>query len=306
MANTETSRNHLKRCSFWVFRVPAVSGPLVAALLVAACGEAHSPAVEELVVPAPVSAGGEVALGVPKAIEPPPGEQPILSPLTPQRAPAPEAETPTAVEPRPPPQRVAPTEVAPQEQDPVEVVAGGEGEPPPEGLAKEILDTYTAFWDSYWAAAVHPVNPDHPGIARYSTEPLRSRTLGVLLGRVANGVALRLPEDHGAGRVVVIKGWDATSAEVLDCFVDTAVLYETSTGRIRNDEQATVVHLALLRREGARWRVAEIFEQAIHTERTGGCIVTAPTDPSGQTDPLTPSQVGPPDADAAHEPLLPS
>ena len=121
------------------------------------------------------------------------------------------------------------------------------------------------------------MNPEHPGIGRHSVEPLRSRTVGVLRGRAAEGVALRLPGDHGAGRVVHIEGWDLNSAEVLDCFVDTAVLYEVSTGRVRNDERATVVHLALMRRERGTWNVAEIFEQAIHTGRTDGCILQTNT-----------------------------
>ena len=59
--------------------------------------------------------------------------------------------------------------------------------------------------------------------------------------------------------------------------MDTAVLYEVSTGRVRNDEQATVVHLALMRRERGAWRVVEIFEQAIHMGRTNGCIMQANT-----------------------------
>jgi hypothetical protein len=140
-------------------------------------------------------------------------------------------------------------------------------------LAAAILGAYTSFWDSYWQAAGHPVNPEHPGIGRYSTEPLRSRAAGVLLRRATDGIALRRPPDHGAGRIVHIEGWDSDGAELLDCFVDTAVLYEVSTGLVRNDEQATVVHLALMRRVGDSWRVAEIFEQEFHKGRTDGCVI---------------------------------
>ncbi len=173
---------------------------------------------------------------------------------------------------------------------PVPLVSTRRGEDPPADLATAILDAYTAFWDSYWAAAAHPVNPGHPGIGLHSTEPLRSRTVGVLLGRQAEGIALRLPADHGAGRVIHIEGWDAGSAEVLDCFVDTAVLYEVSTGRVRNDEQATVVHLALMRRQGGNWRVAEIFEQAIHTGRTDGCMIQPTTEPTSPHPGAQPSE----------------
>ncbi|MXV91654.1 MAG: hypothetical protein F4004_13390 [Acidimicrobiia bacterium] len=190
---------------------------------------------------------------------------------------------------------------------PVPLVSARRGGDPPADVATAILDAYTAFWDSYWAAATHPVNPGHPGIGLHSTEPLRSRTVGVLLGREAEGIALRLPADHGAGRVIHIEGWDAGSAEVLDCFVDTAVLYEVSTGRVRNDEQATVVHLALLRRQGGNWRVAEIFEQAIHTGRTDGCILQANT--HSRTAPSTgepTSQAAPNGGGAAGAPPSPS
>lgn len=190
---------------------------------------------------------------------------------------------------------------------PVPLVSARRGGDPPADVATAILDAYTAFWDSYWAAATHPVNPGHPGIGLHSTEPLRSRTVGVLLGREAEGIALRLPADHGAGRVIHIEGWDAGSAEVLDCFVDTAVLYEVSTGRVRNDEQATVVHLALLRRQGGNWRVAEIFEQAIHTGRTDGCILQANT--HSRTAPSTAeptSQAAPNGGGAAGAPPSPS
>ncbi|MCY3786582.1 MAG: hypothetical protein OXG47_07635 [bacterium] len=169
---------------------------------------------------------------------------------------------------------------------PIPLGASDDGGAPPPEVATAILGAYAAFWDNYWDAASHPVDPTHPGIARFSTEPLRSRAAGVLLGRATEGIALRLPPDHGEGRIVRIEGWDRDGAELLDCFVDTAVLYEVSTGRVRNDEQATVVHLALMRREGGSWRVAEIFEQAIHTGRTEGCIMQANTpDTFGPTAP---------------------
>ena len=179
---------------------------------------------------------------------------------------------------------------------PIPLRSSLDGDEPPPELAAAILSAYEAFWDSYWDAASHPVNPAHPGIELYSTEPLRSRAVGVLLGRATEGIALRLPPDHGAGRIVRIEGWDRHGAELLDCFVDTAVLYEVSTGRVRNDEQATVVHLALMRRAGDGWRVAEIFEQAIHTGRTDGCTMQANTreapGPSGT------APAPPPDGDA--------
>lgn len=190
---------------------------------------------------------------------------------------------------------------------PVPLVSARRGGDPPADVATAILDAYKGFWDSYWAAATHPVNPGHPGIGLHSTEPLRSRTVGVLLGREAEGIALRLPADHGAGRLVYIEGWDAGSAEVLDCFVDTAILYEVSTGRVRNDEQATVVHLALLRRQGGNWRVAEIFEQATYTGRTDGCMLQANT--HGHTEPSTTEpapQAAPDGGGAADAPLSPS
>lgn len=191
--------------------------------------------------------------------------------------------------------------------EPVPLVSTRRDGDPPADVATAILDAYTAFWESYWAAATHPVNPAHPGIGLHSTEPLRSRTVGVLLGREAEGIALRLPADHGEGRIIHVEGWDAGSAEVLDCFVDSAVLYEVSTGRVRNDEQATVVHLALLRRQGGDWRVAEIFEQAIHTGRTDGCILQANT--HGRTAPpiAAPAhQAAPSGGDEADVPQPPS
>lgn len=180
-----------------------------------------------------------------------------------------------------PPRRLelAPGPAAPDRSAarPVPLVTSGEGEQPPAEIAAAILGAYSAFWESYWEAARQPVNPEHPGIGRHSTEPLRSRTIGVLLGRAAEGIALRLPADHGAGRIVHIEGWDSDGAEVLDCFVDGAVLYDVSTGRVHNDERATVVHLALMRREGGTWRVAEVFEQAVHKGRTDGCTMKVPT-----------------------------
>ena len=172
---------------------------------------------------------------------------------------------------------------------PIPLVASWDGPAAPDHLTVEILTAYLAFWDSYWAAASHPVDPQHPGLSRYGTEPVRSRAIAALTGRVAQGLALRLPSDHGAGRILHIDGWDTEGAEVIDCFVDTAVLYEVSTGRVRNDEQATVVHLALMRRENGTWRVAEVFEQAIHKGRTDGCIMqptppgTARTTPEAST-----------------------
>ena len=189
----------------------------------------------------------------------------------------------------------------PDAAGPVPLLASSEGAAPPAEEAAEILGAYLAFWDSYWDAATHPVDPQHPGLSRHGTEPVRSRAIGVLMGRVAAGLALRLPADHGRGRIVAVDGWDAGGrAEVIDCFVDTAVLYEVSTGRVHNDEQATVVHMALMRREGDAWRVAEVFEQEIHTGRTEGCIMqttnhTAPQPaalPDAQGPPSPPEVVG--------------
>ena len=173
------------------------------------------------------------------------------------------------------------------EAGPIPLVLSWEGAAPPPEEAAQILSSYLAFWDSYWAAAAHPVDPQHPGLARHATEPVRSRAIAVLTGRAAQGLALRLPPDHGRGRVVHVDGWDdGGQAEVIDCFVDTAVLYEVSTGRVRNDEQATVIHLALMRRENGAWRVAEVFEQAVHIGRTDGC--TTQTD-----DHITPHEPAP-------------
>ena len=202
------------------------------------------------------------------------------------------------------PEGPAPEWAAPHR--PVPLISSSQGDDPPADVAAAILGAYTDFWDSYWEAAVHPVNPDHPGIGRHSVEPLRSRTVGVLVGRAAEGVALRLPADHGAGRILRIEGWGAGSAEVLDCFVDTAVLYEVATGRVRNDERATVVHLALMRRTGGAWRVAEIFEQAIHTGRTDGCVMQSNTHlrrPAGATPSSQTAREGDGPGD---EPLSPS
>ena len=184
---------------------------------------------------------------------------------------------------------------------PVRLQSSLDGPQPPPELAAAILGAYSAFWGSYWDAASHPVDPEHPGIGRHSTEPVRSRTVGVLLRRATEGIALRLPADHGAGRIVRIEGWDEDSAEVTDCFVDNAVLYEVASGRVRNDEQATVVHMALMRRVGDSWRVAEIFEQAVHPGRTDGCV----NQPDNH---MTTTPPGPPadhESAAAREPASP-
>lgn len=255
---------------------------LVPALLLAGCAgpSAQAPFPEEirLELPAP-------------SVEPPGSRTPELAPL-PSRTPRDDTD---------PPVRAS---GADDPAGPVHLQPTLDGSQPPPELAAAILAAYTAFWDSYWDAARHPVDPEHPGIGRHSTEPVHSRTVGVLLGRATEGVALHLPADHGTGRVVRIEGWDSDSAEVTDCFVDTAVLYEVATGRVRNDEQATVVHLALLRHQGGAWRVAEIFEQAIHTGRTDGCTIHS----NAPAAPLVPE--GPPvadrdDAEAAVTPSSP-
>lgn len=242
---------------------------------------ANSPAGE------PAQGSASEPLRIPDVAAAPPGDAPGTPGLSEAAPPAPGTGDLTGTDSAVLPVGAAPPAVAaPDAADangtdapgaPIALSSSLEGEEPPPELATSILGAYASFWDSYWDAASHPVDPEHPGIARYSTEPLRSRATGVLLGRATEGIALRLPPDHGAGRIAQIEGWDNEGAEILDCFVDTAVLYEVSTGRIRNDEQATVVHLALMRRVGGSWRVAEIFEQAIHTGRTDGCIMQART-----------------------------
>ena len=170
--------------------------------------------------------------------------------------------------------------------EPVLLFASGNADVPPEQAAAAV-GTYLSFWESYWRASTHPVDPHHPGIHLYADEPILSRARNVLTQRFSLGHALHFSDLHGEGRVVFIDNWTSDYAEIIDCIVDTAVVYDVNSGAILNNETATVVNKGLMRLKNGIWKVTEVFQQEIHIGRSKGCVLAQQEIASGEAPPDT-------------------
>ena len=189
-------------------------------------------------------------------------------------------------QPTEPNQPVEPDEQALASDQPVLLFASGNTDVPPEQAAAAV-GTYLSFWESYWRASTHPVNPHHSGIHLYADEPILSRARNVLTQRFSLGHALHFSDLHGEGRVVFIDNWTSDYAEIIDCIVDTAVVYDVNSGAVLNNETATVVNKGLMRLKHGLWKVSEVFQQEIHIGRSKGCVLAQQEIASGEAAPDT-------------------
>ena len=212
------------------------------------------------------STGGEV---VPTSLSP--RQPPAVSVEAPGQPPQEDA-------PECPPGEVCRVEVEPSGQPPpregpVVLYAASLNDDPTPAVKAAVLGIYLSFWENYWNASTHPVDPKGARLHLFAGEPILSRAKNVLSGRAAQGLALHFEDSHGEGRLVFIDKWAGGYAEIVDCIVDSASVYDVNTGAVLNDETATVVNRGLMYLTEAGWKVSEVFQQAIYERKEEGCVL---------------------------------
>ena len=162
--------------------------------------------------------------------------------------------------------------------------SGLDNNPDPEVRAA-VLGVYLSFWENYWSASTHPVDPKGAKLHIFAAEPILSRARNVLSERTARGLALHFEDAHGEGRLLFIDKWTTGYAEVVDCIVDSAIVYDVNTGTVLNDEKATVVNRGLMNLTDEGWKVSEVFQQAIYKGKEEGCVLQLEDGSGGEATP---------------------
>ena len=168
---------------------------------------------------------------------------------------------------------VEPPDQPPPGEGPVVLYAAGLNDDPTPAVKAAVLGVYLSFWENYWSASTHPVDPEGARLHLFAGEPILSRAKNVLSGRAARGLALHFEDSHGEGRLVFIDKWAGGYAEIVDCIVDSASVYDVNTGAVLNDETATVVNRGLMYLTDEGWKVSEVFQQAIYERKEEGCVL---------------------------------
>ena len=171
------------------------------------------------------------------------------------------------------PVEVESSDQPPPREGPVVLYAAGLVDDPDPAVKAAVLGVYLSFWENYWSASTHPVDPKGARLHLYAGEPILSRAKNVLSERAARGLALHFEDSHGEGRLVFIDKWAGGYAEIVDCIVDNASVYDVNTGAVLNDETATVVNRGLIYLTDERWQVSEVFQQAIYEGKEEGCVL---------------------------------
>ncbi len=170
-------------------------------------------------------------------------------------------------------------------ESPVALYPSGFDNGPAPEVRAAVLGVYLSFWENYWSASTHPVDPQGAKLHIFAAEPILSRARNVLSERTARGLALHFEDAHGEGRLVFIDKWTTGYAEVVDCIVDSAIVYDVNTGTVLNDEKATVVNRGLMNLTDEGWKVSEVFQQAIYKGKEEGCVLQLEDGSGGEATP---------------------
>lgn len=117
----------------------------------------------------------------------------------------------------------------------------------------QVVAAYLGFWDAVFAAG-NPPDPDNPALAEFATGFQLERSRAVAAEDHAGGIGTRQgepPTRHDPRVVRVTEG----EAVVVDCWLDTDVLYRIETGERVDDRQVWTrgeFHLVVV--EGS-WKV---------------------------------------------------
>lgn len=117
----------------------------------------------------------------------------------------------------------------------------------------EILAAYRGFWDAVDTAHAS-ADPSQPALAQFATGVQLERSRAVAAEDRAGGLAVR-DGDPPTVHHPRVSDRAGNAAVVVDCWLDTTVLYHADTGEVVDDEQEwDYGEFRLVRIEG-RWKV---------------------------------------------------
>lgn len=147
---------------------------------------------------------------------------------------------------------------------------------PEDDELEAIIAAYEAADEAASAAFAPPApDPEHPDLVATHTGPMLEQRQMVAQGLVANGWAIRLPEDSKY-RVEVesveLDPGDPDVAFLTTCAVDDGERFVVETGDIVADGLSTIEFTEAMRRIDGTWRLAERREEN-RWEGEAGCAV---------------------------------
>lgn len=137
-----------------------------------------------------------------------------------------------------------------------------------------VIDAFMAGEDAVAAAFAPPTpNPDLPALLATHTGPLLERRQEVALGLLANGWAIRLPENSKFRVEVESVDFDGDDVAILSvCAVDDGERFVVETGEVIAGGLGTVQSSVAMRRLDGVWKLAERREEN-RWEGEAGCAV---------------------------------
>ena len=124
-----------------------------------------------------------------------------------------------------------------------------------------VLAAYQGYWTT-WQAANTPPLPALPGFERYATgEKLESVRIAVDKVRAA-GEVFTMPDGALDRHDARIEEIGESTATVIDCWIDDAVVLDARTGAVLDDAVYTWLHKALLVKNDGRWLLEHMDVEA--------------------------------------------
>jgi hypothetical protein len=147
----------------------------------------------------------------------------------------------------------------------------------PEETQREAVTAAYEAADEAASAALAPPTPDpeHPDLLATHTGPMLDQRQMVAQGLVANGWAIRLPEDTRYRVEVESVEFDPDDPDVAfltTCAVDDGERFVVETGEIVSDGLWTIEFTEAMQRVDGTWRLAERREEN-RWEGEAGCAV---------------------------------
>jgi hypothetical protein len=116
---------------------------------------------------------------------------------------------------------------------------------------------YLAYWDAFERASVQPVDPTSGDLLARMTGNQARLVVRNLEEMQASSQAARRPANSQSRHQVSATELQADgSVRIMDCQVDDAVVYNTTSGAVINDAVVTNLISATMVQEGSEWKVA--------------------------------------------------
>jgi hypothetical protein len=116
---------------------------------------------------------------------------------------------------------------------------------------------YLAYWDAFERASAQPVDPKSGDLLARMTGDQAGLVVRNLEEMQASSQAARRPANSQSRHQVSATELQADgSVRIMDCQVDDAVVYDTTSGAVINDAVVTNLISATMVQEGSEWKVA--------------------------------------------------